>query len=179
MFFKIGVLKNFHNIHRKTRVLESLFSKKAGLCWSLFLIRLKAWKPKWFVTLLKRNSNTGVFLWILSSEFSDLLSCTNKWKINEVKERLIKWKLAFIRKDIWYLKGYQTAPGTRVFGHFLHLDDLQPLLIDHVNFKSGAHNVKIGQVRIFDSRQKKIYIRLNVYPLTRNCLIDKVFWYFR
>ena len=146
MFFKVGVLKKFHNIHRKTPVLESLFSKVAGLCWSLFLITLKVWRPKWSVTLLKRNSNTGVFLWILGFEFSDLLSSTNKWKINEVKERLIKWKLAFIRKDIWYLREYQTAPGTRVFGQFLHLDDLQPLLIDDVNFKSGAHDVKIGLV---------------------------------
>ena len=31
MFFKKGVLKKFHNIHRKTPVLESLFSKVAGL----------------------------------------------------------------------------------------------------------------------------------------------------
>ena len=30
MFFKIGVLKNFANIHRKTTVLESLFNKVAG-----------------------------------------------------------------------------------------------------------------------------------------------------
>ena len=30
-FFKIGVLKNFCNIHRKTLVLESLFNKGAGL----------------------------------------------------------------------------------------------------------------------------------------------------
>ena len=31
MFFKIGVLKNFANIQRKTPVLESLFNKVAGL----------------------------------------------------------------------------------------------------------------------------------------------------
>ena len=30
MFFKLGVLKNFHDIHRKTTVLESLFNKVAG-----------------------------------------------------------------------------------------------------------------------------------------------------
>ena len=36
----------FHNIHRKTLVFESLFNKVAGL-------------------LLKRDFNTGVFLWIL------------------------------------------------------------------------------------------------------------------
>ena len=31
MFFKIGVLKNFQIIHRKTPVLEYLFNKAAGL----------------------------------------------------------------------------------------------------------------------------------------------------
>ena len=31
MFFAIGVLKTFHNIHRKAPVLESLFNKVAGL----------------------------------------------------------------------------------------------------------------------------------------------------
>ena len=50
IFFKIGVFKNF--------------TKFTGehLCWSLFLKRLQAWKP---ATLLKRDSNTGVFLWNL------------------------------------------------------------------------------------------------------------------
>ena len=42
MFFQIGVHKKFLNIHRKTPVLESLFSKVAGLCWRLFLIKLYA-----------------------------------------------------------------------------------------------------------------------------------------
>ena len=46
MSFKIGVLKNFP-IH---------------LCWSLFLIKLPAFRPS---NLLKRDSNTGVFLWSL------------------------------------------------------------------------------------------------------------------
>ena len=50
MFFKIGVLKNFANFIGKHQ------------CWSLFLIKLQAWRP---ATLLKRDSNTGVFLWNL------------------------------------------------------------------------------------------------------------------
>ena len=33
-------------------------------CWSLFLINLQAWR---LVTLLKRDSNVDVFLWILCS----------------------------------------------------------------------------------------------------------------
>ena len=47
MFFKIGVLKYF-----------AMFTGK-HLCWSRFLIMLQAFRPK---TLLKRDSNTGVFL---------------------------------------------------------------------------------------------------------------------
>ena len=36
-FFKIGALKKFRNIHRKTPVLESLFNKFAGLKASNFI----------------------------------------------------------------------------------------------------------------------------------------------
>ena len=45
MFFKLGVLKNFCNIHRKTPVLE-------------YLVNIKC-RP---TTLIKRDTNTGVFL---------------------------------------------------------------------------------------------------------------------
>ena len=45
---KKGVLKNFANFTGKRR------------CWSLFLIILQGLKP---ATFLKRDSNTGVFLW--------------------------------------------------------------------------------------------------------------------
>ena len=50
MFFKIGVLNNFTNFTGKY------------LCWSLLLIKLQVFRP---ATLLKRDSNTGVFLWNL------------------------------------------------------------------------------------------------------------------
>ena len=50
MFFEIGVLKNF-----------AIFTGKY-LCWTLFLIKLQAFRP---ANLLKRSSNTVVFLWIL------------------------------------------------------------------------------------------------------------------
>ena len=39
----------------------AIFAAK-HLCWSLFLIKLQAWRP-----LLKRDSNTNVFLWILQN----------------------------------------------------------------------------------------------------------------
>ena len=52
MLFKIGALKNF-----------ALFTWK-HLCWSLSLIKLLDWRP---ATLLKEDSNTGVFLWIMQN----------------------------------------------------------------------------------------------------------------
>ena len=45
-----AVLKNF-----------AIFTGK-HLCWSLFFIKLQLWSP---AILLKRDSNTGLFLWIL------------------------------------------------------------------------------------------------------------------
>ena len=50
ILFQIGVLKNF-----------AIFTGK-HLCWSLFLIKLQDWNP---ATLIKGDSNTGVFLWKL------------------------------------------------------------------------------------------------------------------
>ena len=47
MFFKIGVLKHF-----------TIFTGK-HLSWRLFLLKLQAFRP---ATILKRDSNTGVFL---------------------------------------------------------------------------------------------------------------------
>ena len=47
MFFKTGLLKNI-----------AIFTVRVFFCWSLFPIMWKAWRP---VTLLKRDSNTGVF----------------------------------------------------------------------------------------------------------------------
>ena len=46
-FVKKGALKNFENFTGKY------------LCWSLFLIKLQAWR---LATLLKKDSNTSVFL---------------------------------------------------------------------------------------------------------------------
>ena len=50
MFFKIRVLKSF------------AISTGKHLYWSHFLIKLQAFRP---ATLLQRDSNIGVFLWIL------------------------------------------------------------------------------------------------------------------
>ena len=60
-FFKISVLKIFQYSH---------------LSWSLFLIKLKAFMS---VALLKRDSNTGVFQWILRTLF--LKSTSEYYKI--------------------------------------------------------------------------------------------------
>ena len=48
MFFKIGVLRNF-----------AIFTGKQP-CWSHFLIKFQDLKP---ATLIKRDSDTDVFLW--------------------------------------------------------------------------------------------------------------------
>ena len=58
MFFKIGVFKNFTNFTGNL------------LCWSLFLIKLQAWRPEGLqafrpATLLKRNSNAVVLFLII------------------------------------------------------------------------------------------------------------------
>ena len=50
MFFQTGVLNNF-----------AIFTGK-HLCWSLFMIKLKAWRP---TTILKIDRKTDVFLWKL------------------------------------------------------------------------------------------------------------------
>ena len=55
VFFKMGdVLKYFANFVR------------THSCWSLFLIKLQASRP---ATLLKRDFNTGAFLWNFSEHF--------------------------------------------------------------------------------------------------------------
>ena len=50
IFLKTGVLKKFANFTGK------------HLCWSLFLIKFQVFRP---ATLIKRDCNTGVFLWKL------------------------------------------------------------------------------------------------------------------
>ena len=52
MFFKIAVLKKF-----------AIFTGK-HLSWRLFLIKMQGFMP---ATLLKRDSNTGAFLWIFKN----------------------------------------------------------------------------------------------------------------
>ena len=49
---KISVIKNF-----------AIFTGKR-LCWSLFLIKLQAFRS---ATLIRKDSNTDVFLWILQN----------------------------------------------------------------------------------------------------------------
>ena len=75
MFFKIGVLKNF-----------AIFPGK-HLWRSYFLIKLQAWRS---AILLKRDSNTGVFLWILWNSYEHLFwrtsanccFCTSNHKVS-------------------------------------------------------------------------------------------------
>ena len=74
VFYKDCFLK-FRNIYRKTPVLESLFSKVAGLKATIEFIEYLRWLllRKGNSDLLKRDSNTGVFLCILRNFLEHLL----------------------------------------------------------------------------------------------------------
>ena len=72
MFFKIGVLKNF-----------AIFTKK-HLSWSLFLTTLQANVP---ATLLKRDSNTAVFLGVLRTPPVAASRAFTKWEQNYIAIR--------------------------------------------------------------------------------------------
>ena len=64
MFFKTGFPKNF-----------MIFTRKHPR-WNLFLIKLQAFRA---ATLLKRDSNTGVFLWILRNFINILFIEHLRW----------------------------------------------------------------------------------------------------
>ena len=86
MFFKIGVLKNV-----------AIFEGK-HLCWNFLLIRPQAWRP---ANLLKRDSNTGVFLWILRSSLEQLfyrtpLLVASLIVISKPHKTCYSWNLGFI-----------------------------------------------------------------------------------
>ena len=58
--------KKFRSSHQRCSIKKAVpkkFAKFTGkhLSWSFFSLKSQDWKP---TTLLKRNSNTGVFLWI-------------------------------------------------------------------------------------------------------------------
>ena len=58
---------NFRSNHQRCSIKKlflkfSQYSQEKHLCWSLFLITLQAWRS---ATLFKRDSNKGVFMWIL------------------------------------------------------------------------------------------------------------------
>ena len=61
MFFRIGVLQNFANLTGK------------HICWSIILIKLQTLSP---ATLLKRDSNIGVFLSNLQNLPEHLFYCS-------------------------------------------------------------------------------------------------------
>ena len=87
MFFKIGIFKNF-----------AIFTGK-HLCWSLFLI--KAFRP---VILLKRDSNTGIFLRIIRNFKKELffyitppVAASESYKFKDITWTIyIRSKLGFV-----------------------------------------------------------------------------------
>ena len=64
--FKKNIFRSSHQSCSIKAVLKHLaiFTTRKHLWWSLFLIKLQTLRPG---TLLKRDSNTGVFLWILQN----------------------------------------------------------------------------------------------------------------
>ena len=72
MFFKIGVLKNFRNIHKKTPVLQLLLNKVAGLEASPLLIIKLVTNVGNLPTFsyLNQKHNVG---WFLLGRFVDLI----------------------------------------------------------------------------------------------------------
>ena len=73
---KICVLKNVTNFTWK------------HLCWSLFLTKLPAFEP---ATLLKRDSNTGAFLWVLRNVKSSFFIGNLRWLLLNLSPVLDKW----------------------------------------------------------------------------------------
>ena len=96
MFFKQGVLINF-----------AIFTRKHHLCWSLFLIKLQAWRP---VTLLKRLQNKGFSMNILKFLRTVFLRpasgiCQSKhWKLLHKNNRKLIWNVHNITKIFKVLK---------------------------------------------------------------------------
>ena len=76
MLFKIGVLKNFTNF--------------AGqhLCWSLILLKLQTW---FAATLLKRDSNTGVFPWNFFERLFLQSTSSSCFCVYLVDSRFVNW----------------------------------------------------------------------------------------
>ena len=123
MFFKIGVLKNF-----------AIFPRK-HLCQSYFLIKLQAWRS---VTLLKRDSNTGVFLPVLWN-FSERLFwrtsanryfCTSNHKVsNKYWSSLLnqKYKMGWflLRRFVDLFRVYSLLIISRNHSSMFLLLDLQ------------------------------------------------------
>ena len=64
VFFKIDSMKNFAILTGK------------HLCWSLILIKFQTWRP---ASLLKKDFNIGVFLWILQNFQEQLFYVEHHW----------------------------------------------------------------------------------------------------
>ena len=102
IFFKKGFLKNFANFTGKY------------LCRNLFLIKLQVWRH---ATLLRRDFNTGVFLWYLRNFLERLYYRTPPVATFETKHML---QLPF-----YYLLEQEISTGMRAMRKKLNLFMLQ------------------------------------------------------
>ena len=87
--------------HRKCSIEKAAFKKFTTftgkhLCWSLFLIKLRVWRP---ATLFKRESNTGVFLWILQNfqeYFSRMLTSSFSFLFSPICLKKLEKRWGFV-----------------------------------------------------------------------------------
>ena len=130
MFFKMDVLKNF-----------GIFTEK-HLCLSLFLIKFQAWRA---ATLLKRDSNTGIFLRILqifllnNVPFSFSLKISkyfiNSWNTKvAIIQKPVNWfaRLVSISWQLWRLTSYvwyEKTPKLQQLLKIATIDSFENLLI--------------------------------------------------
>ena len=82
MFVKIGVLQKFHKVHRKTPVLDSLFSKVSGLKACNFIKKRlqNSYFPVKFVKILRTTFFTERLRWLLLFIMGKKRNGTNKVK---------------------------------------------------------------------------------------------------
>ena len=84
--------KKFRSSHQRGSIKRDVLKKYVIFtgkhpCWSLFLIKLQDWRPQ---TLLKRDSNTDTFLWILQNFHKHLFwktsanDCFYKFQISDI-----------------------------------------------------------------------------------------------
>ena len=168
VFFKIGVANIFANFTGKS------------LCWSRFLINLQARRP---ATLLKTESNTGVFLWNLQN-FQALLfynkptvAASERWipdiLAKTIKKNRVFWRIFcliffsffffFFFCSEFLCNYFNESLEQDKFLYYLKLANIKPVFIKGVPTLKSNH---------------KTVSMLSVLCYSKECLTNnsKIFW---